>query len=158
MKVNTSNLMILFRDHLTNNTILNNWCKTNFGCLPFIFLGVDAQNPPGIDSLPFIAILPEPTEEGEEVNILNFAIEISYGIDGDYYKKTHDDRVITYPAIQKIDVFGEHIWDVVTTSSYNVALSQMSLSIEAIEFWPMMLGQMSIRVNVPNTIGGLIEL
>jgi len=149
--IKISDILELFRDTLHDDATLNAWTTANLGADPTIYVGIDAQNPPGIDDTPFVTLTPEANQEGQEVNFFNYSVVVNWAINNG--AKTESGRKVTYDGFLVIDDFGEQIWTSLTGASNSIALSERTFAVEAIEFWPLLVGQMSIRINVPQLIG-----
>ncbi len=150
------NILTTFRDLLLNSSELSNWCSTNYGAEPKIFVGMDKQNPPGKKDAPFVMIRPGAANEGQEVDNFGYKIQVDWALSDD--SREENGRAIEYTGQYKLDEMGNLVWDALVAGMDNVTLSSSEYTLEPIEFFPLLVGGMDIDINVPNTIGGEITI
>jgi hypothetical protein len=146
-----------FRDGLSDSSELEAFCLNNFGKAPAIFIGYDLQNPPGKEDCPLVIVTPSAADEGPELDSFAYRIKVDWGIvqSGGPDKSG---QVTEYGGIYTLDEMGGHIWDALTKSTDAVVLGQREYTLEAVEFFPMLVGGFEITITLPNTIGGSVTL
>lgn len=153
MEITQTQVVQKLRDLLSADTgDFADWCSTNLGQLPGVYVGIDVRDPPGEEQCPFVVVRPGVNREGEDQQEYDVAVSVDWGIlsgDADV-----SGRVTEYAGLYTIDGFGRVIWECLTAGiSEQVSLSRSEYELSPIEFFPMLLGGMDITITVPYLVG-----
>lgn len=154
--INTWDILELFAAKLAASTDLAEWCNTNLGKEPTIFLGIDLRDPPGRDSAPFIVLQPAPAQEGDEVSTFRYLVTVDWCLVEEGSTTTGNVRAMDGPKLA--EAMGRLILDELRVASANVTLSSWTYTLEQVEFFPMIMAGLDLTLNVPHLIGGSISL
>jgi len=144
------------RDVLANDTALADWCQTNYGQAPKIFVGIDNRNQPGKKDCPLIILRPGTAEVGREVKNHEYKIMVDWAVLDE--SVSTNGSVVEYQGVFQIDDMGQLVWQALQGFSSNVSLSRNDYILEPIDYFPMIVGGMDLSISVPNLIGGGITL
>lgn len=143
-----------WRDKLAQSPEIVNYCQEKYGKAPTIYVGVNLKKPPTENDCPYIVILPGASREGEtEQN--EYVVNIGWAI--------RNDRIITVGNIQElagiaeVSKFGELILDAVVEANPSYPVTQIITSIEPVEFFPQLVGEMELTIEIDQVIGATIS-
>lgn len=65
---------------LATDAALLAWCQAQFGKAPLIFIGLDEQNPPGVDQCPCIVLRPTHAVDGDEAEEFAYTFRVDWAV------------------------------------------------------------------------------
>jgi len=144
------------RDVLKNNAALEAYCQATYNTEISVYVGADMSNPPGDSDCPFVMLIGGGKSEGQEVGTDSFRVNVFGALMNEDQETTG--KVTEYTGVRQIDELMNLILSALEQTSVNVCMSVVDYEILDIEFFPMWLAAYDIRINVPNLIGGSVEL
>jgi len=154
--ITISDLLNKFHDHLLADTVLTAAFVTETDAAPTVIIGEDARNMPGPDDAPCIVITPGMSRGGQETAEYVYSMSVDWLISDD--SVTEGVRSKKYDGTLKSDRLGEAIWKSLCGASSNIALSDRTYAVAALEQFPLVIGMMDITINVPQLIGAELTL
>lgn len=154
--ITISDLLNKFSDKLLADAVLTAAFVTETGAQPTVIIGEDARNMPGPEDAPCIVITPGMSRGGQESGEYVYSISVDWLISEE--SVTESGRSKKYDGPLTSDRLGEAIWQSLCAASANIALSDRTYAVAALEQFPLIIGMMDITINVPHLIGAEINL
>lgn len=154
--VRVNDILRLYRDRLNADAALEAWAQSNFGTSVSIFVGLDMGNPPGRGQCPLVILRPGTASEGQTVQDFRYRILVDFAVDAETL--TESGKLHEYEGVYLVDDMRELVLQALNSASENVFLNQWEYTIEAVEFFPMIVAGFDLELIVPNVMGGTITI
>lgn len=102
----THELLVLLRDALADDMILDRWCVEQFGKSPTVYLGIDEENPPPEEDYPVVAIVGADHVRGEAERETGWPVFIGVAIVNTSIET--DGKKRTYVGLLQAEALREH--------------------------------------------------
>jgi hypothetical protein len=142
-----------WRDALKDDAAINDFCQTNFGKTPVIFVGLDLENPPTLNDCPLIIIRPGMKDEGE-LDPFVYTLSIGWAVVNE--SKSVAGSVAEYAGIWQCDYLGQLIYSVLGEISSGNPVTHLTYDLNPIDYFPQFVGEMTLVTEVHPAIGGTI--
>jgi hypothetical protein len=139
-----------WRDKLSGSTAISGYCQEQYGKGHTVFVGVNLKRPPDEKDCPYIVILPGASIEGE-VEELKYAINIGWAIKNE--NQTVDGNVVELEGIEEVSELGELILAEVAEANPSYPVTEVTTTIEPVEYFPQLVGEMELTIGIEPVIG-----
>lgn len=140
-----------WKEALVNSAAIEDFCQNNYGRSPKIFVGLNVKKPPSNSDYPLIVLRPGTKLEGLRQERNQYAISLSWGIIDEGV--TQDGNVIELDGVDKIDEFGQLILQELVEVNPSCPISTIEYETDAIEFFPKIVGEMMLALEIQPAIG-----
>lgn len=141
----------LVRPALASDTELQDYCMNMWGKEALIFVGVDTANPPAIESMPYISIIPYNKDVGQGEYDFSFNFFFDVVIEGSE-KPVVTGNIVEYDGIYLAEELSLHVQRVVTKAVCGMDEKVFYIPAEVRTF-PVYGGIISLEISSPNVIG-----
>lgn len=149
--IKLSDIVAKWRDAIKNSTEINNFCLTNYGEDLTLFVGVNKKSPPKDKDYPLVVLRPGVKIEGEEEEEFRYSISVGWGIINENVSVVGNVEEIE--GIAECDELGQLILQELAAVNPAHPLSTIEYEIEAVEFFPKIIGEMAIEISITVPIG-----
>lgn len=153
--VSNKDITEFLADKVIASQDVSDYCNANFNKDMLVFIGVDVNNPPDIDSLPALIIEPTVKNVGENETNFDYEIALHIGIKGNEKPEISGNKV-TYSGVYKIEEIGNILVDLTKkefATHTNMDTFDVSFYQDEINAFPTYSGVVVASFSVPNTIG-----
>lgn len=140
---------------LRDSEPIKRFCLEKYGKLPQIRLGYNAKRSPGKDDCPVILIPRVYKAEGEDENPFRYITLIGWMVCND--EETEVDGIQELVGLDECDQLGQLIYETICHLNRSHPVSSSVYELEAVEFFPQILGEMQLTIDVTRTIGARLE-
>lgn len=140
---------------LANCSDIETFCQDNYGKSPTIFVGLNHKKAPPEEDYPLIILRPGAKKEGLSQDKNQYAISIGWGIINENI--IENDEVKELEGIDECDEFGQLIVEKLVEINPSYPLTEIDYEIEAVEFFPKIIGEMMLELEIKAAIGHQID-
>jgi hypothetical protein len=136
-------------DVLANDTAISDFCRSNYGKLHTVFLGIPIKQPPDEKDCPYIIINPGTNHEGNEVDERAYSLSVAWSVIDDQAFVVDGNKVVM-PGVKRVDNFGKLIMNALNEASDNVPIGTCDTDLECTLWLPEVIGSATISLMVEN--------
>ena len=149
--IKLSHIVAKWRDAIKDSVEINNFCLNNYSKDLTLFVGVNKKNPPKNKDYPLIVLRPGVKIEGENEEEFRYSISVGWGIINENVSVVGNVEEIE--GIAECDEFGQLILQELAEVNPAYPLSTVEYELEAVEFFPKIIGEMLIEISIIVPIG-----
>ena len=138
-------------DALRNSEAIREFCLSKYGKLPQIIIGHNLKQKPGRDDCPAILIPRMGKIEGEDNREFRYFTLIGWMIVNDQEIAEEDVRILQ--GLEESDALGQMIYETLCLLNPSYPVSESHYEIDAVEFFPQIVGEMQLNIIMPRTMG-----
>ena len=136
---------------LRSSETIRDFCMDKYNKLPTIFVGYNVKNRPGKDDCPAIVIPRMGKIEGEDSREFKYFTLVGWMIvNGD---EVEEDGISRLRGLEESDALGQMIYETICHLNPNYPVSESHYEVDAVEFFPQIVGEMQLNITIPRTIG-----
>ena len=136
---------------LRDSEPIRDFCLSKYGKPPQIIIGHNVKQKPGRDDCPAILIPRMGKIEGEDSREFRYFTLIGWMIVND--KEAEDGDIRILKGLEESDALGQMIYETLCLLNPNYPVSESHYEIDAVEFFPQIVGEMQLNITVPRTMG-----
>lgn len=136
---------------LRDSQAIKGFCLSKYGKLPQIIVGHNVKQKPGKDDCPAILIPRLGKVEGEDSREFRYFTLVGWMIVND--QETAQDEIRILQGFEESDALGQMIYETLCLLNPSYPVSESHYEIDAVEFFPMIVGEMQLNITMPRTIG-----
>lgn len=136
---------------LRDSQAIKGFCLSKYGKLPQIIVGHNVKQKPGKDDCPAILIPRLGKVEGEDSREFRYFTLVGWMIVND--QETAQDEIRILQGLEESDALGQMIYETLCLLNPSYPVSESHYEIDAVEFFPMIVGEMQLNITMPRTIG-----
>lgn len=140
---------------LRDSEVIREFCLSKYNKLPQIIVGHNVKQKPGRDDCPAILIPRMGKIEGEDNREFRYFTLIGWVIVND--QEVEEDGIRRLVGLEESDSLGQMIYETLCILNPNYPVSESNYEIDAVEFFPQIVGEMQLNITIPRTIGVRIE-
>lgn len=120
---------------LLSDTVFTNYCTSALGTVPTFLVGMDSNNPPTDDNIPFVAIVPA-TEQDNDNQYIEHAINIGAVITSDTVTEVTATKTITFDGYDTILDFSSELLKGIKRAMIASEISTASSTMSMLSYTP----------------------
>ena len=136
---------------LRDSELIRDFCLSKYNKLPQIIIGHNVKKKPGRDDCPAILIPRMGKIEGEDSREFKYFSLVGWMIVNDQETEAEDIRILT--GLEESDALGQMIYETLCLLNPDYPVSESHYEIDAVEFFPQIVGEMQLNITVPRTMG-----
>lgn len=145
-----------WRDAIANSTAIGDFCTTNYGKVPKIYVGLDPRHKPTSSDCPYIVLGGFTKHEGLEQGTYHYAGSVGWVV-YETAVASVTGQVNELQGLYHLDQLGQLIWEAIAEINPNYPLSELSYSIDMLDYVPQYAGNADIIISVPVTMGATLS-
>jgi len=144
-----SSVITAIRTAWQNDADILSFCQENYGSKPFIFIGMDEQNPPQENYYPIIAALEFRTRGGGSSGRTIYEIEIGCGVLNKNIETDETNRTFIYTGVFRAEKLRTLAFDALVKNNFGKITVKGDTG-QASNF-PMFISGMTVSIEVINS-------
>lgn len=140
---------------LRDSESINSYCLEKYGRRPQIRLGYNAKKSPGREDCPVILIPRMSKAEGENESAFRYVTLLGWMICNEQEEDV--DGINELIGLEECDKLGQLIYETLVHLNPSYPVTESVYELEAVEFFPQILGEMQITIDIPRIIGAKLE-
>lgn len=144
-------IMLKQAEAIRDSEAVKQFCLEKYGRGPQIRLGYDVKDAPGKGDCPVILIPRAAKAEGESNDPFRYITLIGWMVYND--QKVVENGIQKLTGLDECDELGQLIYETICQLNPSHPVSESTYEIEAVEFFPLIVGEMQLTVDVVRTIG-----
>lgn len=140
---------------LRDSQPIRDFCLFAYEKPPQIIIGHDVKQKLGRDDCPAILIPRMGKIEGEDSREFRYFTLIGWMVVND--EEAEDEDIWILKGLEESDALGQMIYETLCHLNPNFPVSESHYEIEAVEFFPLIVGEMQLNITVPRTMGMKME-
>lgn len=140
---------------LRSSGTIRDFCMAKYNKLPTIIVGHNVKQRPGKDDCPAILIPRMGKIEGEDSREFRYFTLVGWMIVNS--EEAEEDGIRRLRGLEESDALGQMIYETLCHLNPNYPVSESNYEIDAIEFFPQIVGEMQLNITMPRTMGMIME-